>query len=363
MGIAIDEAWYWFVNIKFVGRQTRCRLLEVFESPVEIFETSESLISKLSFLTERQRNSIITRNIDCIRTDLDKLYNSGINFLYIECDGFPKELLNIPDCPHCLYVKGQYIDWFKPAVSVVGSRNCSSYGGNFAYKLGRELAEHGISVVSGMARGIDGAAQKGCIAAGGRTCAVLGCGVDVCYPESNIDLYMNITNNGCIVSEYPPGTPPLSGFFPERNRIISGLGKVLIVVEAGERSGSLITVDCALEQGKDVFAVPGRVTDQQSRGCNCLIKNGASIFESIDDILDAINVTYFSNIATVKKSNIALATDEKIVYAELGFEPKHINSLARETKMPVEVVMRILINLELRHIVRQTTGNYFVVDL
>lgn len=368
MSINMDEAWFWFTNIQYIGRKTRNKLLELFESPVNIFNASDNVIENISFISKRQKDSMLLRNIDCIRKELYKIRKKNIAFIYKGSNDYPITLNDIPDSPHSIYISGNYINWNSPSVAIVGSRNCTAYGYNMAYKTAYELALSGVTIVSGMAKGIDGAAQKGCIAAGGSTCAVLGCGVDICYPESNIELYTNIKSNGCIISEYLPGTPPLHGFFPERNRIISALGNLLLVVEAGEKSGSLITVDCALEQGKDVFVMPGRVTDILSRGCNNMIKNGAAVFESTSEILQLLGIKngnkrdkYKNSI--YKKSNISLATDEKIVYAELGLEPKHINSLARETNMPVETVMRILVGLELRHIVSQTAGNYFAVDL
>lgn len=362
MELTLEEIWFWFVNIPYIGRRTRHKLLQIFETPYELYYASDTIIKGINFINDQQKNSLLSKDYREIKNKMKQMCNKGIEFDYIVSDKFPRKLLNIPDCPHGLYYKGNAKNFNMPSVAIVGSRNCSSYGGNIAYKISYELALNGITVISGMAKGIDGAAQRGCLAAGGYTCAVLGCGPDVCYPKSNIDLYMDVHKNGCIISEYAPGTPPVNGLFPERNRIISGLGDVLIVVEAGERSGSLITADCALEQGKDVYAVPGRITDVQSRGCNELIRNGAEVFENTEDILNALNVIKRANLSTDKNSNIVLATEEKIVYAELGLEPKHINSLARETKLPVEVVMSVLINLELRHIVRQITGDYFVVN-
>ncbi|HAV27204.1 MAG TPA: DNA-protecting protein DprA, partial [Lachnospiraceae bacterium] len=186
-------------------------------------------------------------------------------------DMYPARFEGLSNMPEELYVMGSLPDENAPAVAIVGARMCSRYGHNTAFTFGKKLAEHGVSVISGMALGIDGAAQEGALSGGGKTYAVLGCGVDVCYPRSNKMLYDRIPERGGILSEFPPGTQPLPYNFPLRNRLISALADVVIVVEARKKSGSLITVDYALEQGRSVYAVPGRVGDALSDGCNYLI--------------------------------------------------------------------------------------------
>ena len=203
-------------------------------------------------------------------------------------EGFPKRLKEISDPPLVLYRIGKLPEPGKKMAAIVGARACSSYGKEMAEYFARGLAKEGIGIVSGMARGADGIAQRAALSAGGYSVAVLGCGVDICYPEENRPLYEKLWDNGCILSEYPPGTLPHSRLFPPRNRIISALSDLVLVIEAREKSGTLITVDMALEQGKDVFAVPGRITDTCSRGCNRLIGNGAGIAVSVAQLLQEL---------------------------------------------------------------------------
>ncbi len=361
MELTKEEYWYWLGSIKQVGRKTARKLLYVFEDPYELFNASKKALRDTGFLTDVQINNILCRDMHDIRRTVNMIKNRGINIVYLSGKGYPRRLENIPDPPLVLYYKGAAIDNESPSAAIVGSRKCSEYGRRLAYDIAYELAAHGVRIISGMAYGIDGEAQRGCLAAGGITQAVLGCGADICYPKSNIELYTMIERNGSIISEYEPKTMPRPGFFPERNRIVSGLSDIVAVVEAGEKSGSLITVDCALEQGKDIYAVPGRITDAQSKSCNMLIKNGAFLLETAEDILDALKIEHKNNKSINKTENkYTLATDEKIVYARLGLEPKHIDSIVLETGMPAEQVMRIILSLEMRHIIQKTANNYYV---
>ncbi len=365
MELTEPEYWYWFTNISRVGRRTRNKLLDVFDKPENVYCASDKDLLELPFLSSEQRNNILIRDEKGLRESFGRLRDMGAGFLYPKAFGYPERLLYIPDMPHALYYMGSLHTDTDPRVAIVGSRKCTDYGRSAAYNIAGELSSYGVHIVSGLACGIDGAAHRGCIMANGITHAVLGCGVDVCYPKSNIDLYMTIRNTGCIMSEYPPHTKPNHGFFPERNRIISGLSDIIIIVEAGERSGSLITVDCALEQGKDIYAVPGRITDRLSRGCNTLIKNGAAVYDDVYDVLDALSVDYGGRgMPETDESehiqNNFLATDEKMVYASLCFEPKHISRIAEETKLPVQDIMHAVLRLEMRHIIKQTANNYYV---
>lgn len=203
-----------------------------------------------------------------------KLKEQGICLITLHDEDYPKRLREIPDAPYGLFVRGR-LSCEEPAVAVIGARDCSGYGSFVAGKLGEVFAKHGITVVSGMARGVDGISQQAALDAGGKSLGVLGCGVDVCYPRQNRALYERLPKQGCLISTYPMGTPALSRNFPPRNRIVSGLADAVVVVEAREKSGTLITVDMALEQGREVYAVPGRVTDRLSDGCNRLIRQGA----------------------------------------------------------------------------------------
>ena len=216
--------------------------------------------------------------------------NEGTYIISRNSDMYPARLEGLSNMPEELYVMGSLPDEQAPAVAIVGARMCSRYGHNIAFTFGKKLAEHGVSVISGMAIGIDGAAQEGALSGGGKTYAVLGCGVDVCYPRSNRMLYDQIPAHGGILSEFSLGTQPLPYNFPLRNRLISALADVVIVVEARKKSGSLITVDYALEQGRSVYAVPGRVGDALSDGCNYLIAQGAGIAWSVEAIIEELSM-------------------------------------------------------------------------
>ena len=201
---------------------------------------------------------------------------------------YPRRLLEIPQAPKQLYVRGKLPEEGVPSVAVIGARDCSYYGQEVAKRLGRLFGENGIQVISGMARGIDGIGQQAALQAGGSSFAVLGCGADICYPRQNQDLYDRLCKQGGVISEYEWGTPPRAGYFPPRNRIVSGLADAVIVVEARKKSGTLITVDMALEQGKEVYAVPGRLVDDLSSGCNYLIKNGAGILLDMEEFMEEL---------------------------------------------------------------------------
>ncbi len=205
----------------------------------------------------------------------NELIKREINYLTREDDGFPERLKRIPSSPKGIYYMGELPDENVPSVAIIGARNCSGYGRQMAREFALEIAGAGIQVISGMAMGVDGIAQNAALSAGGRSFAVLGGGVDICYPAENAKLYERLLDNGAVISEYAPGTPTIGRNFASRNRIISGLSDAVLVIEARQRSGTLITVGFALDQGKDVYALPGRVNDSLSLGCNELIKDGA----------------------------------------------------------------------------------------
>ena len=225
------------------------------------------------------------KNIGEAEAALRALAGRGIAFYSVEAEDYPDKLRWIPDPPYALYVRGRLPNGAKPSAAIIGARMASPYGREQARRFAGALAENGIQIVSGMARGIDGIAGEAALAAGGASFAVLGSGVDVCYPEENRTLYEKLAERGGVISEYPPGTEAQARLFPARNRIISALAEVLLVIEAKTRSGTLITVDMALEQGREVYALPGRVSDALSVGCNRLIKQGAAIATDPEEIL------------------------------------------------------------------------------
>lgn len=303
----------------------------------------------------------------------------------IEDNNFPARLREIPSPPKQLYIYGELPDFSKKTVAIIGAREASVYGKKMAYKFACALAKQDIQIISGMARGIDAAGHEGALAAEKKTYAVLGCGPDVCYPAQNRALYNKIICNGGIITEFSPGAAPLAWHFPVRNRIISGLADLVLVIEAKRKSGAMITADAALEQGKEVFAMPGRVTDKLSEGCHHLIAQGAGIAWNVEELTFALfhgerrkieaDVSYIERVSntmehadqeliaqTEQKISSGLARDEKMLYCCIGFEPKHVNKLLDETGMDIQKMLSLLLSLELKGYIKENTKNYYVVD-
>ena len=268
---------------------------------------------------------------------------------------FPERLREIPESPGCIYLKGRLPEPVEMTVGIIGARDGTEYGKMVARTLAKELSEYGISIISGMAYGIDTAAHEGALLGGGKTYAVLGCGVDICYPATNKKLYSKIQEEGGIISEYPEGSPPLPHHFVARNRLIAGLSDILIVVEAKERSGTFITVDRALEQGKQVFVVPGRITDPLSRGCNKLLMEGASLCLSKEDILSCFSIEAGKD--NEKKPN--LKGEEKRIYNALDLEGKHIDVLYKELEIPLQSLYSVLVKLEIEGYCESFSSSYY----
>ena len=268
---------------------------------------------------------------------------------------FPERLREIPESPGCIYLKGRLPDPVEMTVGIIGARDGTEYGKMVARTLAKELSEYGISIISGMAYGIDTAAHEGALLGGGKTYAVLGCGVDICYPAINKKLYSKIQEEGGIISEYPEGSPPLPHQFVARNRLIAGLSDILIVVEAKERSGTFITVDRALEQGKQVFVVPGRITDPLSRGCNRLLMEGASLCLSKEDILSCFSIEAGKD--NEKKPN--LKGEEKRIYNALDLEGKHIDALYKELGIPLQSLYSVLVKMEIEGYCESFSSSYY----
>jgi DNA processing protein len=277
---------------------------------------------------------------------------------------FPPLLHEIFAPPPVLFVKGNLDVFSRHAVGIVGTRHPTPYGIRAAGAISRELAQAGIAVVSGLALGIDTAAHQACLEAGGCTIAVLGCGVDVIYPPSNHALADRITEQGAIVSEFALGTKPLGHHFPRRNRIISGLSAGVLVVEAGEKSGALITANFALQQGREVFALPGPVFSDKSAGTFNLIKSGATPVRSGADILESIQTVRLNSVANQRVSfpfaEDLLSTEERSLLGHLGDAPLRVDELAGASGLPVSALLDALLNLELKGAVRQLAGQQFV---
>lgn len=272
-----------------IGISSVNRLINHTGNVKEAFELNEKVTDELLKAKEaeafKRRKSILY-----YAKEYEKNERNGIFFTCITEDDYPEKLKNIPEAPYGIFYRGKLPNPKRKTVAIVGARNCSEYGRGVAYSFGKELAENNIDIISGMALGVDSASQRGALDGNGETYGIMGCGPDICYPESNRFVYDRICMQGGILSEYKPGTKPSAGLFPRRNRIISGLSDIVLVVEARKRSGTYITVTQALGQGKDVYAVPGRITDSLSEGCNGLLKEGAAPATSPDDILCALGI-------------------------------------------------------------------------
>lgn len=274
---------------------------------------------------------------------------------------YPQKLRNYPDMPKKLYVKGQLPNGEKPSIAIVGARMCSTYGRIQAFRFARELSRAGVQVISGLALGIDSEGHKGALEGNMPTYAVMGNGVDICYPSGNSSLYQRILREkGGIISEYPPGTRARNYFFPARNRIISALSDVILVVEAKEKSGSLITARFGLEQGKSVYALPGPVTESLSKGCHMLIYDGAGIAYSPEILLSEWGISPGKQKKSGEKEKLGLASDLNLVYSCLDLRPKIPEDLIRETGLPLEKVNCLLLELEVMGLAREAGRHHYV---
>jgi DNA processing protein len=290
---------------------------------------------------------------------MKSLLEKEVKFLPIYDSRYPDKLKHISTAPYALYIRGKMPqNCF--SVAIVGARECSSYGRSMAEEFAKALAREGVHIISGMANGVDSASQRGALDEGGISFGVLGCGVDICYPREQISLYTRLKEEGGLVSEFALGEKPLPQHFPARNRIISGLADVVLVIEAKEKSGSLITADMALEQGKDVYALPGPVNSSLSRGCNLLIRQGAGILLTPEELLEELGIRRLKKLEKKPDEKILLETAENIVYSCLGFYPKNVEQITQEAKLPIGEVLCTLTGLELKGYVKEISKNHYV---
>lgn len=287
--------------------------------------------------------------------ELRRLRQIGGNLLLFGHDGYPEPLSEIYSPPPLLFVLGQWTADDRRAISIVGARRATAYGRRVARSLARELAGRGFTIVSGMARGVDSEAHRGALEAGGRTIAVLGSGLDVPYPPENKGLMEQIGAQGAVLTEFSLGTEPLAGNFPQRNRLISGLANGVVVVEAADRSGAMITAAYALDQGREVFAVPGSVEVRSSRGTNLLIKRGAKLVQAVEDILEELP----PSIARTPGPPPSLTKAEQAIWDVLAEGPLHVDALARQLGMQSSALLATLLGMELRGLIRQDPGKIF----
>lgn len=297
--------------------------------------------------------------------DLDKVWErieaQGIKILTWQDEAYPQRLKEIDQPPPVLYIRGEYLPDDLFAVAIVGTRRVTPYGRQITEELSSFLAANGLTVISGLARGVDAIAHQSALKAGGRSIAVLGSGVDKIYPPEHRGLAEQMMERGAIVSDYAPGTPPDASNFPPRNRIISGLSLAVVVIEAGETSGALITAEFAAEQGREVFAVPGSILAPQSKGTNKLIQKGALPLLSVNDLMQALDITRVGEQKAARRIMPGDATEAKLL-SVLGSEPLHVDAIRNQAELPIEKVSAALALMELKGMVRQVGGmNYVAV--
>jgi DNA processing protein len=355
--------WLWLMNNKGIGRVTINLLLEYFGDVKSIFHSKEEeiiqVLKSMNHLKSDDINHLIkSRDMDKIIIYDEKLKASNIHYKSIEHEAYPSRLKTIYDAPYMLYYKGKIPRDSKINIAIVGARRCTPYGESVAKYFAKELSSLNIGIVSGMARGIDTCAHKGAIEGNGKTIAVLGCGVNICYPKENVKMMQDIIHQGCVMSEFPINATPRAGNFPLRNRIISGLSDGVLVVEAAKKSGSLITADQALEQGRDVFSVPGRINDALSKGTNHLIKIGAKPVTDIDDILEEYDLYQKEKLENQVVND--LDDETKLIYSLINNDGVHIDEICRQTDVKINDLRLILVKLELKNMIKQLPNNYYI---
>ena len=352
---------YWLNQLPGIQLETRNKVRHYVADAKELYELSDKMIDAMTRLTETEKEKIKQgKKCKNLEEEYEALGQMGISFVTIKDSRYPQKLKEISNAPDALYVKGKLPQETDFLAAIVGARCCSEYGKAEALKISGHLTECGVQIVSGMARGVDGSAHHGALKENGTTYAVLGCGVDVCYPSEHQKLYDEILINGGILSEYPPGRAPIAAQFPKRNRIISGLSDIVIVIEAREQSGSLITADFALEQGRDVYALPGRISDSLSRGCNRLIKDGAGMILSAEDLQKDLG--FDRKICGVNKKNKRkpLEKHQMVVYSCLDLHAKSMDEIIIESGLELFEVSSILLELMQKGYVKEVFKNHYI---
>jgi len=375
-----------------IGSARLKKLLEFFGTPENIFKSSVAKITQVFGIGEKIAAKIVSLKEEDIDKELDLAKKYNLKVITIDDSGYPEVLKHIFDSPLVLYVKGFFEEEDKAAVAIVGSRRASFYGLSCAEKFGFDLAKQNFTVVSGLARGIDSSAHRGALKAGGRTIAVIGSGFKHLYPDENRELAEEISHCGAVISEFPMEANPLPQNFPRRNRVISGLSLGVLVVEAARNSGALITADCALEQGREVFALPGKIDSPNSFGTNELIKQGAKLVSNVDEILEEFYLFSFKDNslnADLRKSNAdirrihkqdnprlsacnlrestlknnsmpILSREEVALYNLISKEPMLLDEIVEKSGFDISQISGTLLKLQIRRLIRQLPGKQFI---
>ena len=358
----MDDKRYWigFTLVKGIGAVRFQRLLDRFGDAESAWKADPAELAAAGLgLKLIERLVEVREKIDLTRF-WDQVQSKGIQVLTWMDEAYPQRLKEIEQPPPVLYLRGELSpedDW---AVAIVGTRRVTPYGRQVTEQVAAFLAANGVTVVSGLARGVVAIAHNAAVKAGGRTLAVFGSGVDKIYPPENRVLAEQICEHGAILSDYAPGTPPESSNFPPRNRIISGLSMAVVVIEAGKTSGALITAEFAAEQGREVFAVPGNILAPQSKGTNKLIQQGALPLLSVEDIMQALNLTRVGQHKAARRALPADEVEAKLLTA-IGDEPLHVDEIRNQTGLPVEKVSATLVMMELKGMIRQVGSMHYVV--
>jgi len=352
--------WVGFSLIPGIGTSKFLSLIDHFGNLENAWYASAGELKAAGLDSRTIENIISRRPRISLDGEMEKLARFGVRAVPYTDPSYPPRLREIHDFPPLLYVRGGLVREDEWAISVVGTRKVSIYGRQATEELVSELSRYGITIISGLAKGVDGIAHRAALDAGGRTIAVLACGLDLVYPSDHAPLARRIIEQGALVSEYPLGTPPKADYFPRRNRIMSGMSLGVLVVEAGESSGALITARLALEQNREVFAVPGSIFSPMSRGTNRLIQEGAKLVQCCNDILEELNLTV--NVRQMELEEVRPATDmEAQLLSSLSAGPVHIDELCRSLGRSVSEISSALALLELKGLVRQIGGMNYIL--
>ncbi len=363
MNITSRQILIW-LNSLGIGNSNIKNIIEYFPNLEEFWRSNSKQIKAMKGIRDEIKEKILyNRNIDNIKNMLNNIEKQNVNILTILDEEYPSELRYLNDSPQVLYTKGNTFVNDSISIAIVGSRKATAYGKWACEKFTKELVGFGVTIVSGLASGIDTLAHKTTLENGGKTIAVLGNGIDIIYPKRNLSLYKEIESEGTIITEFPLGTQPLAYNFPQRNRIISGLSRGVVVIEAQEKSGSLITAHHALDQGKDVFALPGNINSIFSGGTNRLIKDGAKPLLTIDDIIEEIyelqEMILKNNVNKIDYSNYS-ETEVKIIRI-LESGPVHSDIIAYKIGMDIQVAMSLLTVLELKGAIKELSSRVFTI--
>lgn len=373
MGLTERECWFWMCSRPWLGVRSIDKLLGYFKTAKNIYYGRNSQYTEVKSLSENIRKRLEQceeKDETLLRRDMSRLEKSGGRFVCRIDREYPEKLRHIYDAPAGLFYYGDLPEKKRPMIAVVGAREASGYGLASARYFAGALSEMGIDVISGLARGVDGEAHRGALEnsrslpenafRAGQTWGVLGCGLNICYPRENYSLFEQMKVRGGILSEYGLDVKPEPWRFPMRNRIISGLADGILVIEARERSGALITAEAGLEQGKNIYALPGRFNDALSQGCHRLIQSGAKLVFKPEDIAEDYDISPNCLKSKQEKTKLSLDNSEQLVYASLSLSPKDVDTISAECGLPLSETWRILLNLELEGRIRPIGKNLYI---